>query len=292
MDKKESKQASRRINKALPSFLPSYSYNTAIPHSHPPPPHPISQLTTSHQHPPKNQPHPQVWGIPEGGLKQNVAEPLVDLRGHERKVTLLRFHPTASHLLASASADNTVKLWDVEKGKEAGSTALVHEQLIQDVQWDYAGSVFATTSKDKALRVVDPRMGGAGAAAAVVKAEAHEGAKSAKCTFLGPRGLLLTVGFTKQSRRQVKVGGKGWGGGACQAASQAAAKRVVTPRSITSRHLTSPHLIPRARISSHHITSHPSLTHSNQQTNRCGTRRRWTGSSRPSTSTRPPVSSW
>ncbi len=140
----------------------------------------------------------QVWGIPEGGLKENVAEPLVDLRGHERKVTLLRFHPTAMHLLGSASADNSVKLWDVEKGKEVGSCT-AHEQLIQDLQWDYAGGVYATTSKDKTLRVVDARSG----QVAMAKAEAHEGAKSSKCTFLGPRGLLLTVGFTKQSRRQV-----------------------------------------------------------------------------------------
>jgi hypothetical protein len=28
----------------------------------------------------------QVWGIPEGGLTENVEEPLVDLKGHGRKV--------------------------------------------------------------------------------------------------------------------------------------------------------------------------------------------------------------
>lgn len=141
-----------------------------------------------------------MWGIPEGGLKENVPAPLVDLRGHERKVTLLRFHPTAMHVLGSASADNSVKLWDVEKGKEVGHCG-AHEQLIQDLQWDYRGTVYATTSKDKALRVVDARTG----MVALAKAEAHEGAKSSKCTFLGPRGLLLTVGFTKQSQRQIKV---------------------------------------------------------------------------------------
>lgn len=59
-------------------------------------------------------------------------------------------------------------------------------------------------SKDKALRVVDARTG----SVALKKEAAHEGAKSSKCTFLGPlqQGMLLTVGFTKQSRRQIKVG--------------------------------------------------------------------------------------
>lgn len=49
--------------------------------------------------------------------------------------------------------------------------------------------------------MVDARTG----ALAAAKAEAHEGAKSSKCTFLGDRDLLLTVGFTKQSQRQIKV---------------------------------------------------------------------------------------
>lgn len=62
----------------------------------------------------------KVWGIPEGGLKESIAEPLVDLRAHERKVTLLRFHPTAANVLASVSADGMIKLWDVEGGQEGG----------------------------------------------------------------------------------------------------------------------------------------------------------------------------
>ena len=82
----------------------------------------------------------KVWGIPEGGLTTNVDQPLVDLHGHSRKVTLLRFHPTANNVLASTAADQTVKLWDIEKGCEMNSLNDVHEQLIQDVVWDYSGT--------------------------------------------------------------------------------------------------------------------------------------------------------
>ncbi|TFJ81076.1 hypothetical protein NSK_007719 [Nannochloropsis salina CCMP1776] len=142
----------------------------------------------------------KVWGIPEGGLKESIAEPLVDLRAHERKVTLLRFHPTAANVLASVSADGMIKLWDVEGGQEGGQCH-VHQQLVQDVQWDYRGNTFATTCKDKVLRVLDGRTGRLG----LERKDAHEGSKSSKCVFLGDREMLLTVGFTKQSRRQLKI---------------------------------------------------------------------------------------
>lgn len=60
----------------------------------------------------------KIWGIPEGGLTETCVEPLVDLVGHGRKVTLINFHPTANNVLASTSSDFTVRLWDIEKGSE------------------------------------------------------------------------------------------------------------------------------------------------------------------------------
>lgn len=99
-----------------------------------------------------------MWGIPEGGLTENLSEPLQDLHGHERKVTLVRFHPTASNVLGSVSGDNNIKLWDIEKGS-AINTCTVHEQLIQDIVWDYRGNHYATTCKDKILRIIDARNG-------------------------------------------------------------------------------------------------------------------------------------
>lgn len=42
----------------------------------------------------------KVWGIPEDGFTQTETESLIDLSGHGRKVTLLRFHPTANNVLA------------------------------------------------------------------------------------------------------------------------------------------------------------------------------------------------
>ncbi|EGB11069.1 hypothetical protein AURANDRAFT_21801 [Aureococcus anophagefferens] len=146
----------------------------------------------------------KVWGIPPDGLTETITEPLVDLHGHGRKVTLLRFHPTANNVLGSVSGDFSVKVWDIEKGCEVSGMP-AHEQLIQDLVWDYEGKMWATTCKDKKVRLGDPRAG----AVAMELPEAHAGAKSVKMTFLGDTGRFqrrfATVGFTKQSQRQIKV---------------------------------------------------------------------------------------
>lgn len=143
----------------------------------------------------------KVWQIPEGGLTENITTPLVDLAGHSRKVTLLRAHPTAENVLASVSSDHCVKLWDIAKGTEMNSLDSAHEQLIQDIVWDYTGAQYATSSKDKHIRLMDART-----ASVASKIEtAHEGAKSMKLTFLGQMDKLVSVGFTRQSQRQFKI---------------------------------------------------------------------------------------
>lgn len=143
----------------------------------------------------------KVWDIPEGGLTTSLSTPVVDLHGHGRKVTFLRFHPTANNVLASASADHTVKLWDIEKGAEMSTLSGAHADLIQDLVWDYTGSFYATSCKDKGVRMIDAR-----AAAVSSNIEtAHEGSKCVKLTYLGGMDKLVTVGFSKQSQRQFKV---------------------------------------------------------------------------------------
>mmetsp|Transcript_5219 Transcript_5219/g.13408 ORF Transcript_5219/g.13408 Transcript_5219/m.13408 type:complete len:284 (+) Transcript_5219:2-853(+) len=77
----------------------------------------------------------------------------------------------------------------------------VHNQLIQDLVWDPEGTTWATSCKDKRIRIGDPRSDSVVAEIA----EAHQGAKSAKLAFLGNGGRLATVGFTKQSQRQLKL---------------------------------------------------------------------------------------
>ena len=48
----------------------------------------------------------KVWQIPDGGLTENLTEPVVDLSHHQRRVTLLVWHPTAQNVLLSTSKWN------------------------------------------------------------------------------------------------------------------------------------------------------------------------------------------
>ena len=43
----------------------------------------------------------KVWQIPDGGLVTNLTEPIVSLAGHQRRVSLIRWHPTAQSVLLS-----------------------------------------------------------------------------------------------------------------------------------------------------------------------------------------------
>lgn len=143
----------------------------------------------------------KIWSVPEGGFKANHHEFDKDLHGHMRKVTHVKFNPTAANALASVGAEHNVKLWDIEKGVCVVSNDDTHPDLILDLAWDYNGNQYATTCKDKNVRICDARSGG------LVQQidKAHDGSKSAKCTFLGSSGNLLTVGFSRTSMRHFKI---------------------------------------------------------------------------------------
>lgn len=51
----------------------------------------------------------KVWLIPDGGLTENLADSYVDLAGHQRRVGIVQWHPTADNILASAGFDYMVR---------------------------------------------------------------------------------------------------------------------------------------------------------------------------------------
>lgn len=141
----------------------------------------------------------KIWNIPEGGFKHNETNAVQILSGHKRKVGTVDFHPLANNILASTGSDFEVRIWDVEKGKTAVNVG-GHSDIIQAGAWSYDGASFATTCKDRKVRLVDPRAG-----KVVAEKEAHQGSKGSRVIFLGKTAQLFSVGFSKTSQRQFSI---------------------------------------------------------------------------------------
>ncbi|KFB51748.1 AGAP007525-PA-like protein [Anopheles sinensis] len=140
----------------------------------------------------------KIWKIPEGGLAANLTSFETELVGHKRKVLHIEWHPTAANVLLSAGFDHTVCVWDT------AAPALLnvidcHVDMIYSLAINRDGSMIATTSKDKKLRVIEPRSG-----IVVAEGVCHLGTKCSKAVFLD-NNRILTTGFSRHSDRQYAV---------------------------------------------------------------------------------------
>jgi WD40 repeat protein/tRNA A-37 threonylcarbamoyl transferase component Bud32 len=116
----------------------------------------------------------QLWEVPTGrrlftlrGHQGPVHQPaqftpedgggLLALRGHQRPVYGLAFAPD-SGLLATASWDCTVKLWDVVRGREI-RTLSGHTDHVNRVAFSPDGKFLATASQDETVKIWDTATG-------------------------------------------------------------------------------------------------------------------------------------
>lgn len=82
------------------------------------------------------------------------------LRGHTRAVATVKISPVDDDLLASGSADKTVRLWRLGKEQEAGTPGgLQHDQGVNDVTWNPHGNLLASVSDDTVVRMWDAETG-------------------------------------------------------------------------------------------------------------------------------------
>lgn len=113
-------------------------------------------------------------------------------------MVLCEFNPCAQSLLASASFDRTVKLWNIETS-ECVMTYGESKDNIYSLEWNYDGSQLAITGKDKMLRIFDPRKPNE-----AVSVPSVEGTKSSKVFWMPNLGWIGCTGFSKSARRQLK----------------------------------------------------------------------------------------
>ncbi|KAI9166781.1 Coronin-like protein crn1 [Paramyrothecium foliicola] len=145
-----------------------------------------------------------IWEVPDGFTLYTDAEevphvsPVSKLGGHSRKVGQVLFNPAAENILASASGDFTVKLWDIGTGQ--APLTLKHNDIVQSLSWNASGSLLVTTSRDKKIRVWDVRQ-----EAPVHEAPGHAGAKNSRAVWMGEHNRFATTGFSKMSERQIAL---------------------------------------------------------------------------------------
>merc|ERR1719410_3282499 len=139
-----------------------------------------------------------VTQFPMEGLSENITKADVLMQGHGKKVVLCQFNPCANSLLASASYDRTVKLWNIESQSDV-MTFKEPGDNIYSLEWSYDGSQLAVTGKDKQLRLFDPRIPDEASSV-----QAFEGSKSSKAFWIPNLNWVGACGFSKTARRQMK----------------------------------------------------------------------------------------
>lgn len=141
-----------------------------------------------------------VWRLGERGPVVDQTPEVTIENAHDKRMISIVWHPLASNVLLTTSVDKTIKFWDIGQG---GSERLrldesIHKDHVTSISWNYEGTVMATSSRDKKLRIIDPRSGNLSG-----ETIAHEGAKSFRAQWLGSSQQILTVGFKKQPDREI-----------------------------------------------------------------------------------------
>jgi len=99
----------------------------------------------------------KIWGIPDCSVR-------TELNGHDDRVNHIRFHPQSCISLsengpnvATASADNTVRLWSLSQELEFQKSIVLkgHDDRVNHVEFHPTGKYIASSSHDKTWRLWD-----------------------------------------------------------------------------------------------------------------------------------------
>ena len=91
----------------------------------------------------------KVWDCESGAYERT-------LKGHTSTVNDASFNAKGT-VLASCSADMSVKLWDFESGYECTRTLRGHEHNVCGVCWLQSDDLLVSASRDTTLRVWEVR---------------------------------------------------------------------------------------------------------------------------------------
>lgn len=141
----------------------------------------------------------KIWKIPEGGMTEEIKVPLFTCSSL-KKITGIAWHPTVKNIIASICGLTVLQIWNIEK--EETLMELDITQHIHSIAWNYYGSLLGVTSKDKMLRIIDPRADGN---QVINQTQFMEGTKGSRCCFTGTQNFIVTTGFSRSAERDVSL---------------------------------------------------------------------------------------
>lgn len=136
-----------------------------------------------------------LWDV--SNFTEALNNPSVSINGFSKRVDSVGFHPTADRLVAASGA-NCLKLFDLSAEKEV--LGLEHSDHIYSFSWcrSNGGSLLASSCKDSAVRVFDPRNNNG--AKESMKLQLSASKKSSRVLFVSEDRLLVT--FVNQIRQK------------------------------------------------------------------------------------------
>jgi len=142
----------------------------------------------------------KIWRIPEEGMPVGgLTSPELELEPQVRRIETVNFNPTADGVLATGCSTSVV-VWDLFEAKEMFAFD-GHEDDVQSVSWQVSGQLLATQSKDRNLRIIDPRNPQSEANIC----ESHRGIKDSKVVWLSDNNRVLTSGFSQDRSRELII---------------------------------------------------------------------------------------
>lgn len=144
-----------------------------------------------------------IWKIPETGLKEQTNEPEFTIPAHGEKIYIVKFHPLAQDVLATASYDLSIRIWDLDK-KEGLFHIPCSEQIqILSLAWSPCGAMLATMAKDSKIRIYEPRV----SVQPQLEGQGPSGVRSGRVCWAIDGQFLIVSGFEKNSERQIQMYG-------------------------------------------------------------------------------------
>ncbi|XP_014881318.1 coronin-7-like isoform X1 [Poecilia latipinna] len=140
----------------------------------------------------------KLWRLCDPEQEQ-PSSPELTLQPGQGRLELVHFHPTSSGLLAVATTKSPL-IWDTSRQDAPLAALEQHSDQLQSLSWKRDGSLLASSSKDKMLRVFDPRA----QLTPVQSAKSLQSNKDSRILWARD-DFLLTTGFDTMRTREVRL---------------------------------------------------------------------------------------